>query len=180
MAVAVSQATETRAVTRAERKLAWFLRLYALLCVGGAVAFLLRPDDVVRDIDRLGRLVRLPTLMATGYPVVSDFWLAMAIANMMTLATCAWVAAGDVRRRRALVYPIIVSNVVAAAIDVGRALNSAKALQFGTVWVNDHMPIVAEMPHGGFKQSGHGKDMSVYALEEYTEIKHVMVRLSHG
>jgi betaine-aldehyde dehydrogenase/aminobutyraldehyde dehydrogenase len=64
--------------------------------------------------------------------------------------------------------------------DVGRALNAAKALQFGTVWVNDHMPIVAEMPHGGFKQSGHGKDMSVYALEEYTEIKHVMVRLSHG
>ena len=51
-------------------------------------------------------------------------------------------------------------------------------LQFGTVWINDHMPIVAEMPHGGFKQSGHGKDMSVYALEEYTEIKHVMVRLS--
>jgi aminobutyraldehyde dehydrogenase len=64
--------------------------------------------------------------------------------------------------------------------DVGRALNAAKALQFGTVWVNDHMPIVAEMPHGGFKQSGHGKDMSVYALEAYTEIKHVMVRLSHG
>ena len=64
--------------------------------------------------------------------------------------------------------------------DVGRALNAARVLQFGTVWINDHMPIVAEMPHGGFKQSGHGKDMSVYALEEYTEIKHVMVRLSDG
>ena len=64
--------------------------------------------------------------------------------------------------------------------DVGRALNAARVLQFGTVWVNDHMPIVAEMPHGGFKQSGHGKDMSIYALEEYTEIKHVMVKLSDG
>ena len=52
--------------------------------------------------------------------------------------------------------------------------NAARVLQFGTVWINDHMPIVPEMPHGGFKQSGHGKDMSVYALEEYTEIKHVM------
>jgi betaine-aldehyde dehydrogenase/aminobutyraldehyde dehydrogenase len=64
--------------------------------------------------------------------------------------------------------------------NVGRALNAARVLQFGTVWVNDHMPIVAEMPHGGFKQSGNGNDMSVYSLEEYTEIKHVMVRLSDG
>jgi aminobutyraldehyde dehydrogenase len=63
--------------------------------------------------------------------------------------------------------------------NVGRALKAAKKLQFGTVWINDHMPIVAEMPHGGFKQSGMGNDMSVYALEEYTEIKHVMASLDH-
>jgi 1-pyrroline dehydrogenase len=61
--------------------------------------------------------------------------------------------------------------------DVGRALRMAKRLQFGTVWVNDHIPIVSEMPHGGYKQSGYGKDMSIYALEHYTEIKHVMVKL---
>jgi 1-pyrroline dehydrogenase len=61
--------------------------------------------------------------------------------------------------------------------DGGRALDAARRLQFGTVWINDHMPLVAEMPHGGFKQSGHGKDMSVYALEAYTEVKHVMVKL---
>jgi 1-pyrroline dehydrogenase len=61
--------------------------------------------------------------------------------------------------------------------DVGRALGAAKALQFGTVWVNDHMPLVSEMPHGGFKQSGYGKDMSLYAIEHYTELKHVMVKL---
>lgn len=63
--------------------------------------------------------------------------------------------------------------------NVGRALKAAKKLQFGTVWINDHMPIVAEMPHGGFKQSGMGNDMSVYALEEYTEIKHVMANLDY-
>jgi betaine-aldehyde dehydrogenase len=62
--------------------------------------------------------------------------------------------------------------------DVGRAMNAARLLQFGTVWVNDHIPLVSEMPHGGFKQSGYGKDMSMYALEDYTEVKHVMVSLS--
>jgi aminobutyraldehyde dehydrogenase len=59
--------------------------------------------------------------------------------------------------------------------DVARAMSTAADLQFGTVWINDHAPVTPEMPHGGFKQSGNGKDMSVYALEEYTEIKHVMV-----
>jgi betaine-aldehyde dehydrogenase len=62
--------------------------------------------------------------------------------------------------------------------DVGRAMNAARRLRFGTVWVNDHIPLVSEMPHGGFKQSGYGKDMSIYALEDYTVIKHVMVSLS--
>jgi 1-pyrroline dehydrogenase len=62
--------------------------------------------------------------------------------------------------------------------DVGRAMNAARALRFGTVWVNDHIPLVSEMPHGGFKQSGYGKDLSIYSLEDYTEIKHVMVSLS--
>jgi betaine-aldehyde dehydrogenase len=62
--------------------------------------------------------------------------------------------------------------------DVGRAMRVANALRFGCVWVNDHIPLASEMPHGGFKQSGYGKDLSVYALEDYTEIKHVMVSLS--
>ncbi|MGE4188687.1 MAG: gamma-aminobutyraldehyde dehydrogenase, partial [Thermoanaerobaculia bacterium] len=52
--------------------------------------------------------------------------------------------------------------------DVGRALRAARKLRFGTVWINDHLPLVSEMPHGGFKQSGYGKDMSMYALEDYT------------
>jgi 1-pyrroline dehydrogenase len=62
--------------------------------------------------------------------------------------------------------------------DVGRAMNAARLLRFGTVWINDHIPLVSEMPHGGFKQSGYGKDLSMYALEDYTEVKHVMVSLS--
>jgi 1-pyrroline dehydrogenase len=60
--------------------------------------------------------------------------------------------------------------------DVGRAMRMSKALQFGAVWVNDHIPIVSEMPHGGFKNSGYGKDMSMYAVEAYTEVKHVMIK----
>ncbi|MDX6370294.1 MAG: betaine-aldehyde dehydrogenase, partial [Gaiellaceae bacterium] len=61
--------------------------------------------------------------------------------------------------------------------DVGRALRAARALQFGTVWINDHIPLVSEMPHGGYKQSGYGKDLSMYSLEDYTQIKHVMAKL---
>ena len=62
--------------------------------------------------------------------------------------------------------------------DVGRALTAARKLEFGTVWVNEHLfPLASEMPHGGFKESGYGKDMSLYSMEEYTRIKHVAVKL---
>ncbi len=63
--------------------------------------------------------------------------------------------------------------------DVARAMNAARRLQFGTVWVNDHLlPITSEMPHGGYKESGYGKDMSMYSVEEYTQVKHVAVSLA--
>jgi betaine-aldehyde dehydrogenase len=58
--------------------------------------------------------------------------------------------------------------------DHGRAMRMTQRLDFGCVWVNCHIPLIAEMPHGGFKHSGHGKDLSVYGLEDYTRIKHVM------
>ncbi|MFZ0169172.1 MAG: gamma-aminobutyraldehyde dehydrogenase [Candidatus Dormiibacterota bacterium] len=61
--------------------------------------------------------------------------------------------------------------------DVGRALRVSRRLHFGTVWVNTHIVLVSEMPHGGFKQSGYGKDLSMYSIEEYTQIKHVMFSL---
>jgi 1-pyrroline dehydrogenase len=60
--------------------------------------------------------------------------------------------------------------------DVGRAMRMSAALDFGCVWVNDHIPIVSEMPHGGFKHSGYGKDMSIFSIEHYTELKHVMIK----
>jgi betaine-aldehyde dehydrogenase len=61
--------------------------------------------------------------------------------------------------------------------DIGRAHRVANAIRFGTVWINDHITMVSEMPHGGFKQSGYGKDMSKYSLEDYTIVKHVLVNL---
>ncbi|CAA9333604.1 MAG: 4-aminobutyraldehyde dehydrogenase [uncultured Nocardioidaceae bacterium] len=61
--------------------------------------------------------------------------------------------------------------------DHGRAMRMARRLDFGCVWINTHIPIVAEMPHGGFKHSGHGKDLSMYSLEDYTRVKHVMTSL---
>jgi betaine-aldehyde dehydrogenase len=62
--------------------------------------------------------------------------------------------------------------------DVGRAMRVSRALRFGCVWVNDHMSLTSEMPHGGLKQSGYGKDLSMNALEDDTEVKHVMVNLA--
>jgi betaine-aldehyde dehydrogenase len=61
--------------------------------------------------------------------------------------------------------------------DHGRAMRMARRLDFGAVWINTHIPLVAEMPHGGFKHSGYGKDLSIYGLEDYTRIKHVMSRI---
>ncbi len=60
----------------------------------------------------------------------------------------------------------------------GRAMRMAKAFDFGCVWINTHIPLVAEMPHGGFRQSGYGKDLSMYGFEDYTRIKHVMTNLN--
>lgn len=60
--------------------------------------------------------------------------------------------------------------------NASRAMNLIKELKFGTVWVNDHLSLVSEMPHGGYKLSGYGNDQSVYSLEEYTEIKHAMIK----
>jgi len=61
--------------------------------------------------------------------------------------------------------------------DFGRAMRMSKALDFGCVWINTHIPLVAEMPHGGYKKSGYGKDLSAYGFDDYTRIKHVMANL---
>jgi betaine-aldehyde dehydrogenase len=61
--------------------------------------------------------------------------------------------------------------------DTARAMRVARRIQAGAVWINTHFMITAEMPHGGYKESGYGKDMSKYSVEDYTQIKHVMVAL---
>ncbi|HRC57387.1 MAG TPA: aldehyde dehydrogenase family protein, partial [Kofleriaceae bacterium] len=61
--------------------------------------------------------------------------------------------------------------------DVAKAMAVASQLQYGTTWVNTHFMLVSEMPHGGLKRSGYGKDLSMYALEDYTVVRHVMVKL---
>jgi betaine-aldehyde dehydrogenase len=58
--------------------------------------------------------------------------------------------------------------------DHGRAMRMARLLDFGAVWINTHIPVASEMPHGGFKHSGYGKDLSMYGFEDYTRVKHVM------
>jgi betaine-aldehyde dehydrogenase len=62
--------------------------------------------------------------------------------------------------------------------DIYKAMQASRVLKFGTVWINDHLPLTSEMPHGGYKESGIGKDMSSYSFEEYTQIKHVMIEMS--
>lgn len=81
---------------------------------------------------------------------------------------------------QALEYANGVEFALASSVwtkDHGRAMRMSKNLDFGCVWINTHIPLVAEMPHGGFKKSGYGKDLSAYGFEDYTRIKHVMTSL---
>jgi hypothetical protein len=121
---------ETAPLARAERRLARRLRLLALLFAAGAVGFVLRPDETVTGMDRVGSLVGLPTLMRTAVPVASDFWLPLAVANMAAGAVGAWYAGGDVRRRRPVVYPIVASAVSAAAAAILLFVRWAAAFAF--------------------------------------------------
>ena len=114
MAVAVSPTPDAAPLTAPERALARWLRLFAVLFALGTLAFLLRPDDTVRNLDRVGSLLGLPALGSSRAPVASDFWLALAVANMATITVCAWLAAGDVRGRRAFAYPVVVSKLTSS------------------------------------------------------------------
>ena len=140
MAVAVSPRADAAPLTRAERKLARLLRLFAVLFAIGGIGFLVRPDGTVADLDRVGGLVGLPTLYNTPVAGVSDFWLPLAIANMATIAASAWLAAGDVRRRRALVYPVIVSKFASSITGILLFVRWAPAFPFLAIALVD-LPI---------------------------------------
>jgi hypothetical protein len=114
MALPAELIAETAPLGQGERRLALVLRLFALLFAVGAVAFLLQPEETVGNLNLPGALIGLPPLLPADRAVSSDFWFALAIANMATIAACSWLAAGDVRRRRVLVYPVVVSKLVSS------------------------------------------------------------------
>jgi len=114
----------------AERRLRALLIFFAALFGIGALAFLLRPDGTVADLNRVGALLGLAPLPVGAGPVASDFWLVLATANMAAIAACAGFAAADVRRRRALVYPLVVSKLTSSAAGLLLFLGRAHAFAY--------------------------------------------------
>ena len=139
MAVAVPS-IDAAPLSAAERTLTRWLRFFAVLFAVGTLAFLLRPDDTVQDLDRVGSLLGLPTLSPSRVPVASDFWLALAVANMATITACSWLAAADVRARRPLVYPVVVSKLASSGTGLLLFVQWAHAFPLLTIALVD-LPI---------------------------------------
>jgi hypothetical protein len=117
-------------LSAAERRLAGLLRFFAALFLGGALAFFVRPNGTLADLDRVGAAVGFTSLPPRGEPLAAEFWLALGVANMATIAACCWLAAGDVRRRRVLVYPVIVSKLTSSTVGAILFATRAHALAY--------------------------------------------------
>lgn len=117
-------------LSAAEERLRGLLRLFAAVFAVGALAFFVRPQGTVADLDRVGVAIGLASLPVSAGPAGSDFWLVLAVANMATIAACCGLAAADVRGRRALVYPVVVSKVTSSATGLLLFLGRAHALPF--------------------------------------------------
>src|SRR5256884_2704284 len=98
----------------AEQRLATWLRFFAAIFAVGTLIFFLRPAGTVADLNRVGLLLGFAPLPPADHPVDANFWLTLAVANMATITACAALAAADVRRRRALVYPLVVSKITSS------------------------------------------------------------------
>ncbi len=101
-------------LTVAEQRLATWLRFFAAIFALGTLIFFLRPAGTVADLNRVGLLLGFAPLPPADHPVDANFWLTLAVANMATITACAALAAADVRRRRALVYPLVVSKITSS------------------------------------------------------------------
>jgi len=108
----------TTALTAAERRLALWLRGFAMLFAMAAIGALLRADEVVRNMNAVGGMLRLRELPVAAGPTASDFWFPLAVANLAGNAVCAWLGSMDVRGRRAFAYPVVVSHLVSGGTAV--------------------------------------------------------------
>ena len=147
MARLATRAPEIVPLSTAERRLAAWLRFFAVIFAGGAVIFFVRSEGTVADLDRIGLLLGLAPLPPTGGPVAANFWLTLAVANMATIAACAGLAATDVRRRRALVYPLVVSKLTSSGTGLLLFAGGIHAFPYLVVPLVD-LPIAAVLVAG--------------------------------
>ena len=129
-------------LSAAERRLASLLRFFAALFLGGAVIFFVRPNGTLADLDRVGAALGFTSLPPRAEPLAAEFWLALGVANMATIAVCCWLAAADVRRRRALVYPVIVSKLTSSTAGAILFATRVHALAYLSATLVD-LPIAA-------------------------------------